>query len=310
MSKRPTLFFALSGLLVLLTGAAFSQQADSLAKRIGHYDPKAYPTREGIHAGAGSMAFGNLVDVKYVQGNWVFFQRGVLNPHSSIGEHFHLATEEMFVIFDGDAQFTMDGRSAVVKAPAAVPVRLGHEHAVYNPTDRPMQWMNISVSVKKGASGAFNLGDRRVDAVLDAIPQFISMRFDRSLLKPIEHMNGGTGAVQYRRALQPSIFSTPWAYVDHLLLIPGASAGPASQADISEIYYVMKGAGSVTVDRETAPIKEGDGIPVDMGQTRSFTQSGAEPLEMLVVGVARDMTVKGNMTDSARGGEAPKTARQ
>ena len=293
MSKLNTVA-AFLPLFVLPTPA---QTLVPLAQRIGHYDPNAFATRERIHAGAGSMAFGNLVDVKYLEGNWVFFQRGVLNPHSSIGEHYHLATEEMFVIFDGDAQFTVDGRTAVVKGPAGVPVRLGHAHGVYNPTDRPMQWMNISVSAKKGTSGAFDLGDTRVDALIDRVPQFISMRLDRSLLQPVDQKAGGSGKVEYRRIFGPSIFSTPWAYVDHLLLHPGASTGTATQADISEIAYVMSGTGMVTVNNETTTIKTGDGIPVDMKETRSFSQSGSEPLEIMTVGVARDMNVKAAMPD-------------
>ena len=294
MTKLSTL----AALLALWMVPASAQTPVPLAQRIGHYDPKAFPVREGIHAGAGSMAFGNLVDVKNLEGNWGFFQRGVLNPHSSIGEHYHLATEEMFVIFDGDAQFTMDGRTAVVKGPAGVPVRLGHAHGVYNPTDKPMQWMNISVSVRKGAGGAFDLGDTRVDALIDRVPQFISMRLDRSLLQALDQTMGGSGKVEYRRIFGPSIFSTPWAYVDHWLLSPSARTAEAAQADISEIAYVVSGTGTVTVNNETAEIKAGDGIPIDMKQMRSFRQTGPDPLEIMSVGVARDMTVKAAMPDS------------
>ena len=293
MNKLSTM----AALLPLWLLPAPGQTAVSLAQRIGHYDPKSFPVREGIHAGAGSMAFGNLVDVKPLEGNWVFFQRGVLNPHSSIGEHYHLATEEMFVIFDGDAQFTVDGRTAIVKGPAGVPVRLGHAHGVYKPTDKPMQWMNISVSVRKGASGAFDLGDTREDVMIDRVPQFISMRLDRGLLQALDQKAGGSGKVEYRRIFGPSVFSTPWAYVDHWLLNPGARTGEAAQPDISEIAYVISGTGTVTVNNEVAAIKAGDGIPVDMKQTRSFQQSGAEPLEIMAVGVARDMTVKAAMPD-------------
>ncbi|HEX3755059.1 MAG TPA: cupin domain-containing protein, partial [Rhizomicrobium sp.] len=62
-------------------------------------------------------------------------------------------------------------------------------------------------------------------------------------------------------------------------------------ADMSEAYYVISGDGTVTVDGETAPIKTGDAIPVDLGQQKSFT-AGSQPLELMVVGVARDMKTK------------------
>jgi mannose-6-phosphate isomerase-like protein (cupin superfamily) len=92
--------------------------------------------------------------------------------------------------------------------------------------------------------------------------------------------------------------------VDHLVLDPGVSAGPVAKADISEIYYVISGSGTVTVNNETVPIKAGDGIPVDMGQIRSFKQTGVDPLEMFVVGVARNISVKGGIPDSPVGGRA------
>jgi mannose-6-phosphate isomerase-like protein (cupin superfamily) len=302
-------FSLLQVFALLMSAESGSGQLVPLAQRIGHYDPVPTtpaprpPGKKGAHQGTGNLALRNLVDVSQLQGNWTFFQRGVLYPYSSIGEHFHLGTEEMFIILDGDAQFTIDGRTAVVPGPAAVPVRLTHGHAVYNPTDKPMQWINVSVSARNGG-GVFENGDDRADVLLDRIPQFIYMRFDRALLQSIEHMDGGAGTALYRRALGPAVFSTLWSYVDHLVLNPGVSAGPVTKPDISEIYYVISGSGTVTVNNETGQIKPGDGIPVDMGQTRSFKQTGVDPLEMFVVGVARNISVKEGIPDSPGGGRA------
>ena len=308
MLKRSTVFL-LPVVALLSLAASASAQTVPLAQRIGHYvaptTPPAPrpPGQTGAHQGTGRLTV--QLNMRNLE-NWNFFQRGVLWPHSSIGEHFHLGTEEMFVILDGDAQFTIDGRTSVVKGPAGVPVRLTHGHAVYNPTDKPMQWMNISVSAKNGGS-TFENGDTRAgdDVVLDRVPQFVSMRIDRALLQPFEHMDGGTGTAMYRRALGPGTFSTLWSYVDHLLLNPGVSVGPAAKPDISEIYYVLAGAGTVTVNKETAQIKTGDAIPVDMGQTRSFTQTGSEPLELFVNAVSRNNGVKDAITDPS-GPRAPR----
>ena len=83
---------------------------------------------------------------------------------------------------------------------------MGHSHAIYNHTDQPVEWMNINVSSVKAVYDAFDLGDGRVGAPLDPIPVFMTMRLDKTLLRPVEAMLGGKGAVRYRRALSPSVF--------------------------------------------------------------------------------------------------------
>ena len=85
---------------------------------------------------------------------------------------------------------------------------------------------------------------------------------------------------------------TPWSFFDQIDLTAGGAIAPTPDANMSEVYYVNKGAGSVTVNGETVQIKAGDAIPVDLGQVHSLTQSGAEPLEVLVIGVAKDLAAK------------------
>ena len=148
-----------------------------------------------------------LLDAHALDTNLLFMHRGVLEPKSGIGAHFHNQCEEMFVILNGEAQFTIDGRTSLLKGPAGAPCRMGHSHAIYNASDQPVEWMNINVSALKGKYDAFNLGDGRVGAPLDPIPVFMTMLLSHDLLQPVKGMNGGKGAVRYRRALDPTIFA-------------------------------------------------------------------------------------------------------
>jgi mannose-6-phosphate isomerase-like protein (cupin superfamily) len=103
---------------------------DRLAQRIAHTDPAQYKTFRSVHGGPGEMNFMALFDSHALDTNLYFLHRGVLQPKSGIGHHFHNQCEEMFVIFDGEAQFTIDGRTSLLKGPAGAPCRMGHSHAI------------------------------------------------------------------------------------------------------------------------------------------------------------------------------------
>ena len=266
--------------LLLGTVAANAQ----LASKITHYDVSKTANLKAVHDGAGTMNYGPLMGDKTLSTNLLFLHRGVLHAHSGIGQHFHNHCEEMFVIFDGTAEFTINGRTSTLSGTVGAPDRMGSSHGIYNPTDHDVEWMNINVGTSK-VYDAFNLGDDRVGAAQDKIPQFVTMKLDRALL--VDKGNG----IKRRRALSPSVFYTPWSYVDHVLVAPGASVPESRTADMSEAYYVMSGDGSVTVNGETVAIKKGDAIPVDLNQAKSF-KGGSAPLELMVIGVAKDMAAK------------------
>ena len=278
--KKSVLIESLAAALLLTTTAAQAQ----LASRITHYDVTKTASLKAVHDGAGTMNFGPLMTDKSLSTNLLFLHRGVLHPHSGIGQHFHNHCEEMFVIFDGEAEFTINGRTSTLKGTWGAPDRMGSAHGIYNPTDHDVEWMNINVGTSK-VYDAFNLGDDRVGAPKDKIPQFVTMHLDKALL--IDKGNG----VKRRRALGPSVFYTPWAYVDHVLVSPGATLPQTSYPKMSEAYYVISGDGSITVNGETAAIRKGDAIPVEPGQSKSF-KGGSAPLELMVIGVATDMAAK------------------
>jgi len=297
--------------LFSLTAASVvpAQQAaqETLSRRIVHTDPGAFRQSAAVHAGAGSMAFTALLNRGAVTPEFNFLHRGVIPPGAGIGHHFHNTVEEMFVILDGEAQFTIDGRTSTIKGPAGVICRTGHSHAIYNAGPTPVQWMNLNVSLNAGVYDAFDLGDTRVGAALDPIPTFMTMRLDRALLRPAGARGRGAAptsptAVVSRRALGPSVFSTTWAYIDHVLVPSGAATPEQAHETVGEAYYVLAGTGTVTVKgaaAETAPIRAGDALPVRIDESSVFANTGSEPLELFVMGVAKDMAAKTHVLSGA-----------
>ncbi len=294
-------FLVLSAILPLLLPLAAPPVASAqpgpqevvvrpLSERIVSADPSQYRRSNSVHGGAGPMSFSTMFGAWVLESNLLFLHRGVIEPGGGIGHHFHNTTEEMFVILnEGEAEFTVDGRTSRVATPAGAPTTLGSSHAIRNHTDQPLEWLNINVSTVKGQYDAFDLDDPRVDVALDPIPVFMTMRLDRSLLRESEGLNGGTGTAQYRRALQPTVFKGPWAYADHLVLPAGASQGLHRHTGVEEFYYVIAGNGTMRVNGESAAVQKDDAIPIHLDEAHGIENTGSEPLELLIVGIATSM---------------------
>ena len=303
MTRHPILLsragLAVTVLAVALTAGYPAAQLPPLASRIVPTDATKYRPLTAVHAGAGSMAFAALLNRGAIGPHFNFLHRGEIPAGSGIGHHFHNTVEEMFVILNGEGQFTVNGRTARVQGPAAVVCRMGDSHALLNTGSETLQWMNFQAGVTPGVGDAFDLGDDRVGAAVDPVATFISARLDRSLIRPASGRGrggspplGAAASVMSRRLFAPTVFRSAWAYVDHVLVAPGASTPEGSHDSVGEVYYVLAGSGTVKVGAETAPVQRWNAIPVTLGETSAFTNAGTEPLELLVVAVARDTDAK------------------
>ena len=294
----PNAGLAVTALAMALAAGHPAAQQPSLAARIVATDPSAYRPLKAVHAGAGNMAFASLLNRGAIGPHFNFLHRGEIPAGSGIGHHFHNTVDEMFVILNGEAQFTVNGRTARLEGPAAVVCRMGDSHALLNTGTETLQWINFQASSMAGVTDAFDLGDDRVGAAVDRVPTFINARLDRALIRPGGARGRGGAAtskptgVTSRRVFAPAVFRSAWAYVDHVLVAPGATTPENAHESLGEAYYVLAGSGTVKVGGETAAVQRWNAIPVMVGEPSSFTSTGSEPLELLVVAVARDMDAK------------------
>lgn len=271
--------------LVLLVSAIAAAHAQSTRERVIHNDPSKYRMLSSVHAGAGQMGFTQLIGRDEMITNFLYLHSGVINAKGGIGHHFHHGIEEMYVLLTGEAQFTVNGRTSVLKAPVIVPCKLGDSHAIYNHTNEPLKWLNFAVSRTKGVGDAFDLGDNRVGAALDKIPVFVSGELKKEKLSIEKHQYAANG-ISYRRVLGREVFSTDWSYVDHMIIPAGRSTGPHAMAGTEEVCYVIKGSGNFIVAGSTKAVVKDDSFFNTLGETVELANTGSEDLEVLIIGIS------------------------
>jgi mannose-6-phosphate isomerase-like protein (cupin superfamily)/heme-degrading monooxygenase HmoA len=258
--------------------------AQTLKDRIVRNDPSKYRNLTAVHAGAGQMAFTQLIGRTELSTNFLYLHAGVINAKSGIGHHFHHTIEEMYVLLTGEAEFTVNGRTSKIKAPAIVPCKMGDAHAIYNSSKEPVRWLNFAVSETKGRADNFDLGDTRVGAAIDLIPVFVSGRLEQNKLKPVK-LSAAGNSVLYRRVFGPDIFRTDWNHVDHLVIAPDSTSGPRQLEGIEEVYYVIKGSGTVSINNEIAAVKADDAFYGKLGEKITLAADSKDGLELLVIGI-------------------------
>jgi mannose-6-phosphate isomerase-like protein (cupin superfamily)/heme-degrading monooxygenase HmoA len=274
---KPTIFL----LLAITVVNAFSQ---SLSKRIVHNNPAKYRQLNAVHAGAGQMKFTGLIGSQNLATNFLYLHAGEIPDKAGIGQHFHHTIEEMYVILDGEAEFTINGQTSKIKGPALVPCKMGNAHGIYNSSGKTLKWLNFAVSTIKGRGDNFDLNDDRVGATLDPIPQFVSSQLKRESLRPNNNTYTGNG-ILYRRIFGPDIFSTAWDHVDHVI-IPSGSNAKRKLEGMEEVYYVIKGSGTIALADSSFAINADDAFYGSLGETLTISKIGSEDLELLVIGIA------------------------
>jgi mannose-6-phosphate isomerase-like protein (cupin superfamily) len=66
---------------------------------------------------------------------------------------------------------------------------------------------------------------------------------------------------------------------------PGAATSPHAHADMHEVFVVLAGVGTATVDGTTHPLAAGSCVVVEPGERHAFANTGTVDLVLLYFGV-------------------------
>ena len=275
MKQLITLFLAITAACAI---------AQPVKDRVVHNDPAKYKQLSAVHAGAGKMGFTEIIGRNDLSTNFLYLHAGIIEGKSGIGHHFHHNIEEMYVLLNGEAEFTVNGRTSKIKAPAVVPCKMGDSHAIYNHTGERLKWLNFAVSLNKAKGDAYDLNDSRVGATIDPAPVFVSSRLERDKLKTNNAAYTGDN-ILYRRVVGSEVFKTSWTHVDHVV-IPAGSTAAHQLEGVEEVYYVIKGTGAVTFKDEKSNVKTDDAFFGSFGEKVTLSNDGKEDLELLVIGIS------------------------
>jgi mannose-6-phosphate isomerase-like protein (cupin superfamily) len=107
---------------------------------------------------------------------------------------------------------------------------------------------------------------------------------DARFMTTVAH--GGRGSIEVARATT-GVPGSACTFIDLCVVPAGGSIGSHTHGvDDEEIYVVVEGHGSMTVDDETFEVGPGDVIVNRPGGTHGLSNDGDAPLRIVVVDVA------------------------
>jgi len=255
--------------------------------KIAHARREEMNEIKGVHAGANSIFFKSLFENDAFETPWWFIHSAIIPPGGGIGFHRHDHCEEIFVTFDNASQFTHNGRTTEIVGGAAVPVREGESHAIYNHTDKETRFFNFNVAEPGAPADSFDFGDDRSKVKLESVDRLPIGRFERRLLD-YGKIHGGKGLIGSRTIWDWRDFRNNYGYLTHYLMPPGTSIGYHRHDGIEEVYIVMNGNGRITADDQAADVCPGDAVLNGLGGSHGIYNNTNEFLEILAVAVCME----------------------
>ena len=96
----------------------------------------------------------------------------------------------------------------------------------------------------------------------------------------------GAGLIGFRRIFGAEDFASACDFADYAVLPPGSSIGVHRHGDDEELYLVLEGEGTMTLDGRTFRVGRGSVVLNRAGGEHGLVNDGATPLKIFVIQVA------------------------
>jgi mannose-6-phosphate isomerase-like protein (cupin superfamily) len=105
--------------------------------------------------------------------------------------------------------------------------------------------------------------------------------------EPLENCHDGEGALDWKEVLAPdNLKDRHLNFVHDDVLAPGVSIGIHSHKDDEEYYYILAGAGTMSLDGEDCRVAAGDITAVYPGGEHGLLNDGDQDLRVLVFSIS------------------------
>ncbi len=296
----------LAMMVIIILSPGFLRSEQTGEPVYGRVDPAKWRVVSS-HYGAGVKLFQRTLDARVnriFSTPFLWTDQSRIPPRCGNGLNVKRFMEGIYWGFNIPAEFTVDGRTSLLPAGANVLCRAGHYHGIFNPsyTDT-LEFLHTAVamhSIDDTTLGAFDFHDSLTTQTLVSPPPFPWTLLDRALLRPVERFHGGMGTIRMRRTWDPDSFLTPWYAVDHLLLPPGTSVGNHICKNVEEVFYILSGKGTVTVNGHSWDVGRYDSIPCTLRDAIGLVNDSGADLELVILTVAVDKRQDPSYTDLSR----------
>jgi mannose-6-phosphate isomerase-like protein (cupin superfamily) len=103
----------------------------------------------------------------------------------------------------------------------------------------------------------------------------------------LETSHSGKGQVKSIKLFDHTDFDTPLRFLYHIEMDPGTSIGYHQHGENEELYMVLEGNGTMTVNSEAREVQAGDVIVNKPGWSHGLENTSEKAIKLLVFEVAK-----------------------